>query len=113
LNIIGYRIPCVKAVVNTGNRGYHALVEINATSERSYKKHQDTFALILGQMGFDVQAMDYLKKIRLPMCMRNGELQKLIYINEKPTEEPIFKDPGGRSMKWVNYRTLLERQSNE
>jgi hypothetical protein len=104
LNIIGYRIPFVKAVINTGNRGYHALVEINATSEKCYQEHQKIYTQILGQMGFDVQAMDYLKKIRLPMCMRNGKLQKLIYINDKPTEEPIFKDPEGRSIKWVNYR---------
>ena len=104
LNIIGYRIPFVKAVINTANRGYHALVEINATSEKSYQEYQDVYTQILDQMGFDVGAMDYDKKARLPMCMRNGKLQKLIYINDKPTEEPIFKDPEGRSMKWVNYR---------
>jgi hypothetical protein len=63
---------------------------LDTESAKAHDKARNEIALMLDQLKFDKASMSYLGKVRMPHCERNGEWQKLIYLNPNPTEKTIF-----------------------
>ena len=110
-DIIGTFIPKVVAVVNTAGKSYHCVIRVDAKSAEEYAHIQDAHQQCLRPLGFDVQAMGYWGMVRLPFCYRGDDRQNLIYLNPRPLDEPIFKDPNGRGRRWYECHHNLFRYS--
>ena len=90
LKILGYIMPFVKAIVFSGNKSYHAVLDLDTESAEAHDKARNNIGQMLDQLQFDKASMSYLGKVRMPHCERNGEWQRLIYLNPNPTEKTIF-----------------------
>jgi len=94
----------IAAIYTSGGRSYHALIDIGAKSKAEWDVLRDEiFYKLLCPLGGDGAAMSAVRLTRLPGMWRKGKrdkegkmkwypkakLQKLIYLNPRPTWESI------------------------
>jgi len=98
LQILGCLIPCVAAIVDTANRGYHAVVRLDAKDLDEYSRRADKMFTMLSGLKFDPATKHPLTKCRMPYVHRKQPdkgvdgWQRLIYLNPNPTEKCIFSN---------------------
>jgi hypothetical protein len=93
----------IKAIYHSGKRGYHALVQIDASTKEEAEKEIELLKPQLVQLGACDGTLTPHRITRLPNCMRiwtdpeSGKrverLQRLIYLNPHPTGQPICELP--------------------
>jgi hypothetical protein len=82
----------ISAIYTSGGSSIHALVRIDAESKSDWDEIVRRKLLpILVTLGADPGAMTAVRLSRLPNCMRGEtkQLQKLLYINDRPDYTPI------------------------
>jgi len=103
LKLLGSVIPSISAIVDTGNRGYHALVRIDAKDREEYTRRAGEMFSMLKALKFDPATKLPYCKCRMPNIHRVEKdkgvdgWQKLIYLNPNPTSDAIFPMEGGSS----------------
>ena len=96
LRLLGSIVPSISAIVDTGNRGYHAWVKLDAKNGEEYNRRaRDTFRT-LKALKFDPATKLPFCKSRMPNIHRveadkkiDG-MQQLIYLNSNPFSDVIF-----------------------
>lgn len=94
----------ISAIYTSGGRSYHALVKVGAETKGQWDAMRDEiFYRLLCPLGGDGGAMSAVRLTRLPGMMRKGKrdkegkvkwypqarLQRLIYLDPRPTWDPI------------------------
>lgn len=76
----------IAAVYSSGGRSWHALMRVDRPDKASFDALlRNSAKVVLPVMGADPGAMTPVRLTRLPGCMRNGRLQRLIYLNPRPS----------------------------
>lgn len=90
------RLPLpIKAIISSGGRSLHAILEISAKDERSYRDIARPLLRTLRKVGFDPSCGNPSRKSRLPGFIRvdptskEVRQQELLYINPSPTLKAI------------------------
>lgn len=94
----------IKAIYSSGGDSWHALVEVNMATKADFDTYlRSTAKRFLPLIGADPGAMTPVRLTRLPGCTRRGNLQRLIYLNPKPSGEgvPIRDLPKKRNVEGV------------
>jgi hypothetical protein len=83
-------LPIV-AIYQSGKRGAHALVQIDASSKSEADNLVETFRREYVPLGACKDSLSAFRLTRLPNCFRSetGRLQQLLYLNAHPTGQPI------------------------
>ena len=100
LRLLGSIIPSVSAIVDTGNRGYHAWFKLDAKNGEEYKRRAADIFRTLKALKFDPATKLPFYKSRMPNIHRveadkkiDG-MQQLIYLNPNPFSDVIFPMEG-------------------
>ncbi len=103
LQLLGSIVPSVAAIVDTGNRGYHAWVRIDARDREEYDRRGAKMFSMLEALKFDPATKLPFCKSRMPSVHRVEKekkidgWQQLIYLNPEPAPDVIFPREGGLS----------------
>lgn len=103
LTILAHAELPIVAITDSGNKGAHALVRVDATSAQEAADLAAEIALHYTQLGADPGALTPRRLTRLPGCLREGSLgadgqlvrfakparQRLLYLNPKADGTPI------------------------
>ena len=81
----------ISAIYTSGGKSIHALVRLDASTKEDWDVMRDKIKPILVPLGADPAAMTAVRLSRLPQTLRGKSPQRLLYLNPKPTEEPILK----------------------
>ena len=89
------RLPLpIAAIIFSGGKSYHALVEVDAPDAVAYRRDVGRMLALLRPLGFDQSTGNPSRMSRLPGAWRGQEQQRLVYLNPDASgETPIF---GGR-----------------
>src|SRR5262249_9470500 len=105
----------IKAIYDSGRRGYHAFAQIDSTYYQKAKRILEELEPELIRLGACPGSLTPHRLTRLPNCMRSwtnetGErikrLQRLIYLNPNPSGQPIsmmpvYELPETAWLRWV------------
>jgi hypothetical protein len=91
----------IKAIYHSGKRGFHALAQLEAKDKQEAEELIAKLEPELVRLGACPGTLTTHRLTRMPNCLRtvesNGEmverLQRLIYLNPKPTGQPIWALP--------------------
>jgi hypothetical protein len=85
----------IAAIYESGKRGCHALVRVDAGNESEWERLAEEVRAKLVPLGACEGSLTSVRLTRLPNCMRGetGRLQKLLYLNPNPKKEPILFRP--------------------
>jgi hypothetical protein len=83
------------AIYFSGDRGYHALLRIDAASKLEADDICEVYKREYTPLGACQGTLSAFRLTRLPNCFRGqtGQLQRLIYLNSNPTGVPIKDQP--------------------
>ena len=84
-------LPIV-SITSSGRKSLHALIRVDATSKSNW---DETIAAIkprLINLGTDPGALTAVRLTRLANCYRGERFQELLYLNPKPTDQPIWRE---------------------
>ena len=93
--LMGFPLP-IKAIISSGGRSLHAILEINAEGPKSYSYIAKSLMLMLKFIGFDHSCSNPSRKSRLPGFTREDpdtkevRPQELLYLNPNPEMKPIL-----------------------
>jgi hypothetical protein len=89
------RLPLpIAAIIFSGGKSYHALVEVDAPDAVVYRRDVGRMLVLLRPFGFDQATGNPSRMSRLPGARRGQGQQRLVYLNPDASgETPIF---GGR-----------------
>jgi hypothetical protein len=107
------RLPLlIKAVYHSAKRGYHALVQIDASTREEACQQIELLKPELVRLGACPGTLTPHRLSRLPNCMRSWtdpesgrrveRLQRLVYLNPNPTGQPICELPE-REPPWAPW----------
>jgi len=98
LDIFWNRNNVIKAIVDSGNKSYHCVVEVGAKNKQQYDANVSYLHALCEKNGLHVDhaCRNEARLMRLPGVMRNGSMQKLVYAD--PTRH---KATAG---KWASLR---------
>ena len=82
------RIACI---CESGKRSIHALVRLDAASKADWDRLMAPIKPVLITLGADRGALSAVRLSRLPQAMRGERCQRLLYLNPRPTGQPIFQ----------------------
>jgi RecA-family ATPase len=87
------RLPLpVAAIIFSGGKSYHALVQVDASDAFAYRRDVGRMLSLLRPLGFDQGTGNPSRMSRLPGAMRGGQQQRLLYLNpDARGETPIFE----------------------
>jgi hypothetical protein len=84
----------IAALTYSGNKSIHAIIslcgEINSEDEWNELVKGRIFHDLLAQLGADSNTANPARFSRFPGFLRDGKLQKLLYINANPSCDGIF-----------------------
>jgi hypothetical protein len=81
----------IAAVIYSGNRSFHALIQIAAPNAEAYRSQVHRVLVALRQLGFDQSTGNPSRMSRLPGATRGSQQQKLVYLAPDATQDvPIF-----------------------
>jgi hypothetical protein len=85
----------IAAIIDTGGRSAHALVKLDCDTEEEYQKKVNRIYTLLLQFGLCLNNKNPSRLSRLSGAQReigkrSDGAQKLLYLNPKPCEAPIF-----------------------
>jgi len=82
----------ISAIYTSGSRSIYTLVRVDAPSKKEWDEFRDSIKTDLIKLGACPGSLSAVRLTRLPNCMRGetGQLQRLLYLNPKPTNTPIF-----------------------
>ena len=78
------------AIYTSGGKSIHALVRIDAESQEQWKSRVREWKPLLTRLGADPQSLTSIRNTRLPQAFRGETRQRLLYLNPKPTQQPIY-----------------------
>ncbi len=81
----------ISCICSSGGRSIHALVRIDAATKSDWDSIVRKMKPVLVTLGADPGALSAVRLTRLPQAMRGERLQRLMYLNPKPTGVPIEK----------------------
>lgn len=81
-------LPIV-SITGSGGKSLHALVRVDASSKAEWDELIGAIKPRLVNLGADAGALTAVRLTRLPNCYRGDRLQELIYLNPRPTGDPI------------------------
>jgi hypothetical protein len=83
----------IVALYTSGKRSVHALVRIPADNKSQFNRIKAEFKRKYCPLGADKGAMSAVQLTRLPGVVRrdNGNAQRLLYLNPRPSVKPIWK----------------------
>lgn len=89
----------ISSIVTSGGRSVHALIHVGVRSAKEWRTIKTRIAPMLVTLGADLGAMTPVRLTRLPFCFRRekNEMQRLLFLNPKPTSTPICQLPTLRS----------------
>src|SRR5262249_4666909 len=96
----------ISAIYTSGKASVHALVRIDAESKADWDEIVRRKLLpILVTVGADPGAMTAVRLSRLPNCMRGEtkQLQRLLYLNDRPDHTPIYARPLQSELREADY----------
>lgn len=101
----------IVALYTSGNRSVHALVRIPANKKEQFNRNQSDFKRKYVPLGADKSAMSAVRLTRLPGVVRrdNGNGQRLLYLNPRPSVKPIWK----KDTRAGNQPTRVRKESDE
>lgn len=117
LNVLVQLPLPVVALYTSGDRSVHALLRMEARTQDESRKMSDKLAPVLAKMGGDWKAMTSVRLTRLPLCMREGKmektadgrkryvryeqprLQRLLWLDPAAGVEPILTKPKLRDLE--------------
>jgi hypothetical protein len=84
----------IVALYRSGKRSVHALVRIPADNKSQFNRIKDEFKRKYCPLGADDGAMSAVRLTRLPGVVRrdNGNVQRLLYLNPRPSVKTIWKE---------------------
>jgi hypothetical protein len=83
----------VVSITTSGGKSAHALIRVDAgTSKANWDQTIAAIKPRLIQLGADSGALTAVRLTRLPNCYRGERLQELLYLDPRPTGEPIWRD---------------------
>jgi hypothetical protein len=90
------RLPLpIAAIIFSGGKSYHALVEVDAPDAVAYRRDEGRMLALLRPLGFDQATGNPSRMSRLPGAWRGQEQQRLVYLKPDASgETPIL---GGRT----------------
>jgi hypothetical protein len=86
----------ISAIYQSGKRSIHALVRIDAGSKAEWGEIvRGELLQALTVLGADPGSLTAVRLTRLPNCRREetGQLQRLLYLDREPDDEPICQKP--------------------
>lgn len=102
----------IDAIYTSGGKSVHALVRVDCRTHEEWENYvrglMPTLNL-LGMAGVDPATLTSVRLTRLPGCMRNGKLQKLLYLRpaspvQKLCDAPELRDVTG---EWLAKSNLV------
>jgi hypothetical protein len=86
------RLPLpIAAIIFSGGKSYHALVEVDAPDAMAYRRDVGRMLTLLRPLGFDQATGNPSRMSRLPGAWRGQEQQRLVYLKPDASgETPIF-----------------------
>jgi hypothetical protein len=84
-------LPIV-AITSSGGKSLHALVRVDASSKSNWDQTIAAIKPRLINLGADPGALTAVRLTRLPNCYRGDRRQDLLYLDPRPTGEPIWKE---------------------
>ncbi len=76
------RLPLpIAAIIFSGRKSYHALVQVDAPDAVAYRRDVGRMLALLRPLGFDQSTGNPSRMSRLPGAMRGEGLQRLVYLN--------------------------------
>jgi hypothetical protein len=83
----------IAAIYTSGKRSIHALVKYEVPSKATWDATRDVIRQLLCPLGADAGALTAVRLSRLPGCFRGDSLQRLLYLNPEPENEPLMLRP--------------------
>jgi hypothetical protein len=87
-------LPIV-SITSSGGKSLHALIRVDATSKSNWDQTVAAIKPRLVNLGADPGALTAVRLTRLANCYRGERFQELLYLNPKPSDEPIWKEESG------------------
>lgn len=80
----------ISAIIYSGGRSYHAWVEVGAETVEEYKEVTEAVYDAYKPLGIDLSNQNPSRMSRMPGVMRDGQKQKLVYLNPEPSKKGIL-----------------------
>ena len=81
----------IASICESGKRSIHVLVQLDATSKSDWDRLMGPIKPVLITLGADRGALTAVRLSRLPQAMRGERSQRLLYLNPKPSGQPIIQ----------------------
>lgn len=84
LNFLAQLPLPILAIYSSGGKSWHALCRLDFPTKQHLDAFKQRHGGMFSKLGADPRAWSPTQLTRLPGCMRNGRLQRLIYLNPSP-----------------------------
>jgi hypothetical protein len=84
-------LPIV-SITSSGGKSLHAVIRVDANSKSNWDETVGTIKPRLINLGADPGAITAVRLTRLPNCYRGERFQELLYLNPKPSDQPIWRE---------------------
>jgi len=84
-------LPIV-SITSSGGKSWHALVRVDSTSKSNWDQTIAEIKPRLINLGADPGALTAVRLTRLPNCYRGECFQELLYLNPRPSNQPIWEE---------------------
>jgi hypothetical protein len=95
LNFLAQLPLPITAIYTSAGKSIHAIIKVGASSAANWERWKTLIKELTVKCGADVAAMSAVRLTRLPGCLRNGKMQKLLYLNPSPDESGVPIGAGG------------------
>lgn len=93
LRVLGNAKLPIVAIYTSGRRSVHALVRCEVESKSAWDATRNILRQYVCPLGADPAALTAVRLTRLPGCMRNGQMQRLLYLDRAPDSGAIWLKP--------------------
>ena len=97
LNLAGFVLPYVQAIVFSGKKSYHCWVRVDAEDANDYRKVTSSLKLLVGsgcsrfgESGYDVCTLCSSAHPRMCGAARGLVEQRLVFLTSAPSANPVF-----------------------